>query len=147
MGEKIIINSDGSVSQSVKKTIGNIDWIDIKQFQGRWSVLQIILIILLMIPLFGWGIAIIFFPISKIIKGYWPFFGIQAIENTINPFKIYCNKKGELGLYYKKRRITPARFHSIQQLLSNDYPVFIVESVLMNKPLPSQRNEDIPDGH
>ena len=74
MGEKIIINSDGSVSQSVKKTIGNIDWIDIKQFQGRWSVLQIILIILLMIPLFGWGIAIIFFPISKIIKGYWPFF-------------------------------------------------------------------------
>lgn len=127
MGESIIVNSDGSLSQSKRKTIGNIDWIDIKQFKGRWSVLQIIWIILLCIPIYGWVVGILFFLVFRIIKGFWPYFGICAIENTSNPFKIYCNKKGDLGLYTKKRRITPAKFRSIQQLSSNDYPIFIME--------------------
>ena len=127
MGEKIIVNSDGSLSQSEKKTISNLNWLDYKQFKGKWSVLQIIWIILLCIPIFGWGVAILFFVVSRIVIGYWPFFGIRAIENTNNPFKVYCNKKGKLGLYTKKRRITPARFRSIQQLSSSDYPVFVVE--------------------
>ena len=127
MGERIIVNSDGSLSQSEKKTISNLNWLDYKQFKGKWSVLQIIWIILLCIPIFGWGVAILFFVVSRIVIGYWPFFGIRAIENTNNPFKVYCNKKGKLGLYTKKRRITPARFRSIQQLSSSDYPVFVVE--------------------
>lgn len=127
MGESIIVNSDGFLSRSEKKTINNIDWIDFKQFKGKWSVPQIIWIILLCVPVYGWGVAVLFFVICRIVKGFWPFYGIRAIENTDNPFKIYCNKKGKLGLYTKKHRITPARFCSIQQLLSNEYPVFIVE--------------------
>ena len=127
MGESIIVNSDGSLSQSKRKTIGNTDWIDIKQFKGRWSVLQIIWVILLCIPIYGWVVGILFFLIFRIIKGFWPYFGICAIENTSNHFKIYCNKKGDLGLYTKRHRITPAKFRSIQQLSSNDYPVFVVE--------------------
>ena len=127
MGESIIVNSDGSLSQSKRKTIGNTDWIDIKQFKGRWSVLQITWVILLCIPIYGWVVGILFFLIFRIIKGFWPYFGICAIENTSNHFKIYCNKKGDLGLYTKRHRITPAKFRSIQQLSSNDYPVFIME--------------------
>lgn len=128
MGERIIVNSDGSFSQLEKKTIGNIDWLDFKQYKGKWSPLQIIWIILLCIPVFGWCVAILFFIVSRIVLGYWPFFGIRAIENTNNLFKIYCNKKGKLGLYAPKRRITPPRFRSIQQISYNDYPVFIMES-------------------
>lgn len=127
MGERIIVNSDGSLSQSEKKTISNLDWLDFKQFKGKWSAPQIIWIILLCIPIFGWGVAILFFVVSRIVIGYWPFFGIRAIENTSNPFKVYCNKKGKLGLYTNKRRITPPRFRSVQQLSSSDYPVFVVE--------------------
>ena len=55
------------------------------------------------------------------------FFRNTCNRNTNNPFKIYCNTKGKLGLYTQKKRITPARFRSIQQLLSSDYPVFVVE--------------------
>lgn len=127
MGESMILNSDGSLSLSNKKTVGNIDWIDIKQFKGRWSTHQILWIILICIPIFGWGVGLLFFLLFRIFKGFWPFWGICAIENTSNPFKIYCNKGGKLGLYTKKHRITPAKFHSIQQLSSSDYPVFIME--------------------
>ena len=127
MGERIIVNSDGTFSQSEKKTIGTIDWLDFKQFKGRWSAIQIIWIILLCIPVFGWGVAILFFVVSRIALGYWPYFGIRAIENTNNPFKVYCNKNGKLVLYTYNHRITPPRFRSVQQISSSDYPVFIME--------------------
>lgn len=102
MGDCIIVNSDGSLSQSKKKTIDNIDWSDNKQFKGRLSVLQIIWVILLCIPIYSWGVGILFFLIFRSIKSFWPFFCICVIDNTSNLFNIYCNKKGELGLYTKK---------------------------------------------
>lgn len=61
MGETIIVNSDGSLSQSKRKAIGNIEWIDIKKYKGRWSVLQTTWVILLCIPFYGWAVGILFF--------------------------------------------------------------------------------------
>lgn len=126
MGDIQLINKDGSVTLSTVKTINNIKWIDYAQYKDKISVLQVILHILFLFPIFGWGIWVISWCGIRISRGYWPFFGILAIESTSNPIKIYCNKKEKLGLYTNKHRITPAKFDSIQSFPTEDYPVFVL---------------------
>ncbi len=120
------INNDGSVSQSVEKTINNIVWIDHAQYKGKMSILQILIHILFLFPFFGWLLFVLSWCCIRFIRGYWPFFGIQAIEDTDNQVKIYCDKKGKLGLYAKKHRITSAKYDTIQYLPTNGYPAFIM---------------------
>lgn len=122
------INNDGSVSQSVEKNINNIVWIDYVQYKGKMSILQILIHILFLFPFFGWLLFVLSWCCIRFIRGYWPFFGIQAIEDTNNPIKIYCNKDGKLGLYAKKHRITSAKFDTIQDIPTNGYPAFIMGS-------------------
>ena len=126
MGSPFIVNRDGSVSQPQVKTIKNISWIDHAQFKGEVSALQIILHIVFLFPFIGWGVWLLSWCVVRISRGYWPFFGIRAIEGTDNPIKIYCNKKGKLGLYTKKHRITSAIFDSIQCLPTEDYLAFVL---------------------
>lgn len=126
MGNPYFINNDGSVTQSTVKTINNIAWIDYAQYKGKVSAIQVILHILFLFPIFGWGAWVISWCGVRISRGYWPFFGIRAIENTDDSIKIYCNKEGKLGLYTKKHRITSAKFDSIQSLPTEDYPAFVV---------------------
>lgn len=126
MGAPFYINQDGSVTQTVVKTINNITWIDHAQYKGKVSVLQILILVAFLFPAFGWGAFVLSWCTTRIVRGYWPFFGIRAIENTGNPIKVFCNKDGKLGLYTKKHRITPARFDSVQRLPIDNYPVFIL---------------------
>lgn len=128
MGELYTINGDGSITRSNKKTLNNIKWIDYKQYKGKWSLAQIIFCVLCLFPVYGWMIGLLTFLSVKLSKGFWPIFGIRAIEDTKDPTKIYCDKKGLLGLYSQKHRITSAKYVSIQQLPTHDYPAFICES-------------------
>lgn len=128
MGEQFTINGDGSITRSNRKTLNNIKWIDYKQYKGKWSPFQIIFCILCLFPVYGWMIGLLTFIVVKLSKGFWPIFGIRAIEDTKEPIKIYCDKKGLLGLYSKKRRITSARYVAIQQLPLDNYPAFICEN-------------------
>jgi len=128
MGSPFYINHDGSVTQSSRKAINNIDWLDYKQYKGKISALQIIAHIICLFPFFGWGLAVISWCSIRIARGYWPFFGIRAIENTNEPIKVYCNDKGLLGLYAKKHRITSAKYVSVQSLPTVEYPTYILES-------------------
>lgn len=127
MGEAFVINRDGSVTQSTIKTINSVEWIDFKDFKGKHSFWQYFYCVLCLFPMIGWGLGILTYLGVKIGKGYWPFFGIRAIENTSNPIKVYCDKKGNLGLYTKKHRITNAKYGSIQVVPSPNYPTFILE--------------------
>lgn len=128
MGSPFIVNRDGSVSQSQVKTIKNISWIDHAQFKGKYSLIQALVILLFCIPFYGWGVYLIAGIASSITNGFWPFFGITAIENTTDDIKIYCNKQGKLGLYANAARLTGAHYDSIQSLPTLDYPTFIMES-------------------
>lgn len=128
MGEQFIINGDGSITRYNRKTLNNIKWIDYKQYKGKWSAWQVIFCILCFAPVYGQILGILVFVCIRIFKGYWPIFGIRAIEDTNNQIKIYCNKNGMLGLYTNKHRITPAKYISIQQLPTNGYPTFICEN-------------------
>lgn len=121
MGEQFTINGDGSITRTNRKTLNNIKWIDYKLYKNKWSAWQVILCF---VPVFG----ILVLDCIGIFKGYWPMFGIRAIEDTNNQIKIYCNKNGMLGLCTNKYRITPAKYISIQQLPTNGYPTFICES-------------------
>lgn len=125
MGNPYFINKDGSVTHSTIKTINNIAWIDYAQYKEH-SALQSLISVIFIVPVFGWALWLVSGSIMRIANGYWPFIGILAIEDTKNNIKIYCNKKGKLGLYTKKHRITSARFDSIQSLPTEDYPVFVL---------------------
>lgn len=126
MGNPYFINKDGSVTQSKVKTINNIAWIDYAKYKGKYSALQILISVIFIVPVYGWALWLVSGSIMRIANGYWPFIGIQAIEDTENSIKIYCNKKGKLGLYTKKHRITSAKFDSIQCLPTEDYPAFVL---------------------
>lgn len=128
MGELYSINEDGSITRSNRKTLDSIKWLDYKQYKGKWSFIQLFFFILCLFPIYGWAVGLLIFLGIKLFKGYWPFVGIRAIEDTNNPIKIYCDKKGLLGLYSQKHRITSAKYVSIQQLPTHDYPAFICES-------------------
>lgn len=127
MGSPFIVNRDGSVSQPQVKTIKNISWIDHAQFKGKYPLLQILGMLLFCVPVYGWALYLIFGFLSMIEYGFWPFFGITAIEDTPDDIKIYCNKHGKLGLYAKASRITGPHYDSIQSLPTPDYPSFIME--------------------
>lgn len=127
MGNPFYINNDGSVTQSSKRYINNIEWLDYKQYKGKWSTGQVIACIICLFPIYGWLLGLLSACGIRIACGYWPFLGIQAIENTTSPIKIFCDKKGHLGLYAKKRRITSAKYVSVQQLPTVDYPAFVLE--------------------
>lgn len=127
MGELFKINGDGSITRSDKKILSNIKWLDYKLYKNKWSAWQVIFCILCFVPAYGQILGILVFVCIRIFKGYWPIFGIRAIEDTNNQIKIYCNKHGMLGLYTNKHRITPAKYISIQQLPTNGYPTFICE--------------------
>lgn len=128
MGSPFYINHDGSVTQSSRKAINNIDWLDYKQYKGKFSFLQIIFLIVCVFPVYGWIIGLISWSVIRKVRGYWPFIGIRAIENSNEPIKVYCNDKGLLGLYTKKQRITSAKYISIQSLPTVEYPTYILES-------------------
>lgn len=128
MGEKFYINRDGSVTHTMVKTINNIEWVDFAQYKGKYSAWQIILHLLFLFPIFGWGAWVITWCGVRLLRGYWPFFGIRAIESTDNPIKVYCDKKGKLGLYANKHRITSSIYNSVKLLPTIDYPAFIMES-------------------
>lgn len=117
------INNDGSVSQSVDKTINNIVWIDYAQYKGKISIIQILTHILFLFPIYGWLLFVLSWCCIRFIRGYWPFFGIQAIEDTDNPIKIYCNKDGKLGLYAR----------SIESHLQNliQYKISLLMAILL----------------
>lgn len=136
MGEPFYINSDGSVTQhSSKKTVNDIDWLDFSQINGKsFTNNDIFGGIICAIPLYGWLIALICILVLKFQFGtwYWPFCSIQAIEDNDDEVKIYCNKKGALGLISKNRRLTPALFSSIEKLPIEKHPVYILE---LNKKL------------
>lgn len=127
MGNPFYINNDGSVTQSAKRYINNIEWLDYRKYKGKVSAIQIIAHIICLFPIFGWGLGVLSWCGIRIVRGYWPFFGIQAIENTNSPIKIFCDKKGRLGLYSKKHRITSAKYVSVQLLPTVDYPAFVLE--------------------
>lgn len=127
MGDTFLINNDGSVSRSsLAKVINNIQWLDYKQEKSKYSAVQIAFIVLCIFPIYGQIIYILTSIVVRITFGYWPFFGIRAIEQVNEPIRVYCNKYGKLGLYAKKHRITSARFDSVQQLPTTDYPAFIL---------------------
>lgn len=127
MGAAFLINKDGSVSHyPTIKVINNIEWLDYKQEKGKYTVTQIAFLILCIFPIYGQLIYLLTSLLFRMICGFWPFFGIRAIEQTDEPIRVYCNKLGKLGLYAKKRRVTPARFDSVQQLPTIDYPAFIL---------------------
>ena len=126
MGSNFYVNADGSITNSEKKVIDNIDWIDYNQIEDKHTGGQKSAKKFFISPI-GWPFAILFFPIARMVKGYWPYLGIKAIENTTDTVQIYCNKKGKLGLYANKRRLTKAIFDSVQPLPTPDYPVFILE--------------------
>lgn len=126
MGAPFYINQDGSVTQTAVKTINNITWIDHAQYKGKVSILQILIHVAFLFPAFGWGAFLLSWCSIRIARGYWPFFGIRAIEDTNNPIKVYCNKEGKLGLYCKKHRITSAIYDSVQCLPTENYPVFVL---------------------
>lgn len=128
MGEQFTINGDGSITRYNRKTLNNIKWLDYKLYKNKWSAWQVIFCILCFAPVYGQILGILVSVCIRIFKGYWPIFGIRAIEDTKDPIKIYCDKKGLLGLYSKKCRITSARYVTIQQLPLHNYPVFICES-------------------
>lgn len=125
----MFVNKDGSISKTpVTKTINNIEWLDYRQYRDKISLWQVVFHIVCLFPIFGWGLAIVSWCTVRFTCGYWPFFGIRAIEQTNEPIKIYCDKKGKLGLYANKRRVTSAKYISVQQLPTNDYPTFVLES-------------------
>lgn len=126
MGSNFYVNADGSITNNETKVIDNIEWIDYKQVEDKHTSKQKLAKKFFISPI-GWPFAIIFFPIARWIKGFWPYLGIKAIENTSDMVQIYCNKKGKLGLYANKRRLTKAIFESVQLLPSPDYPVFILK--------------------
>ena len=127
MGESFYINKDGSVTHnSDRKTVNNIDWLDYKQEKSKYSAAQIGFIVLCIFPIYGQLIYLLTSFVVRMICGYWPFIGIRAIEQIDEPIRVYCNKHGKLGLYAKKYRITSARFDSVQQLPTIDYPAFIL---------------------
>lgn len=127
MGDRFYVNTDGSITQNVdKKVVANIDWVDYKQIKSKHTSKQKFAKVFFILPI-GWPFAFLSFIIARLIKGYWPFLGIKAIENTSETVKIYCSKKGKLGLYANKRRITRAKYESIQRLPPSDYPTFILE--------------------
>lgn len=127
MGNAFLINKDGSVSHCpLIKVINNIEWLDYKQEKGKYSAAQIVFIVLCIFPIYGQLIYILTSFVVRMICGYWPFIGIRAIEQIDEPIRVYCNKHGKLGLYSKKHRITSARFDSVQQLPTIDYPAFIL---------------------
>lgn len=128
MGNPFYINNDGAVTQSSKRFINNIEWLDYKQYKGKWSTSQVIACIICLFPIYGWVIGLLSSCGIRIACGYWPFLGIQAIENTDSPpIKIYCDKNGRLGLYTKWYRLTAPRYSSVQQLPTPDYPAFVLE--------------------
>lgn len=127
MGESFVVNRDGSVTNSVCRNINSIDWIDFKQLKGRYSWVEILTMVICVVPVYGWGLFILSSLIGRLVNGYWPYFGIQAIENTDSPIKIYCDKNGRLGLYTKWYRITAPKYSSVQQLPTPEYPAFILE--------------------
>lgn len=126
MGKPFYINDDGSATQSSKRYINNIEWLDYKQYKGKRSAIQVIACVICLFPIYGWGVGLLSCCGIRIARGYWPFFGIQAIENTNSRIKVFCDKKG-LGLYAKKRRTTSAKYVSVQQLPTVDYPAFVLE--------------------
>lgn len=128
MGNAYFINQDGSISKNLeKRLVNNINWIDHSRFKGKHSFWQIGAVVLCLFPVWGWGVGILSCIGIRIICGFWPFIGIRAIENSDNEIRVYCNKKGLLGLYSKKHRLTAALYTSVQYVAAEDYPSFILE--------------------
>lgn len=131
MRNSFYINKDGSIThKSLKKTVTNIDWIDVNQTKGRnYSVREIFGIIFLLIPIYGWLIWLSLVVGNKVAFGVWspwPMQSMAAIQNTPDSIKIYCAKNGKLGLY-EKTRLTPSIFDSIEQLPTTDYSAYVLE--------------------
>lgn len=131
MGESFYINKDGSVTHnSCRRTVDNIDWIDFSQINGKsLTNIDIIAGIICAIPLYGWLIALSVLIWIKFEFGvwYWPFCSIQAIEDNNEEVRIYCNKRGTLGLMSKSKRLTPAVFTSIEKSPVGKYPIYILD--------------------
>ena len=108
-------------------TYESIRWMDYRNLKHKWSFWQILLAIIFLVPFIGWALCVLFFLCFRLLRGFWPIWGIRYIEATDDSVKIYCNRKRKLGLYGRYSRLTSARFVSVQRIMVNNKSVFILE--------------------
>lgn len=119
------VNEDGSVTKVSINKLSDIEWIDYNKVEkGSLGYVRMLLF-------FVYYVNPIFWPATLIYRlrwGSWILFEPLALENTNDKIRVFCNRKGKLGLYHINRGvILQAIFDSIEKLPTFDYPSFILK--------------------